>query len=49
MRHDYWSREELEVYCDNPNQLISRANEMRYEMLRGFFRRLKERFFAALG
>lgn len=31
---EYWSREEIEAYCENPNLLIAKANELRRKILR---------------
>lgn len=30
---EYWSREEIETYCENPNLLIAKANELRRKIL----------------
>jgi hypothetical protein len=34
---EYWSREEIEVYCDNPNLLIAKVNELRGKIIRDLF------------
>lgn len=34
MYTEYWSREEIEIYCDNPNLLIAKANELRSKIIR---------------
>ena len=31
---EYWSREEIEEYCENPNLLIAKANELRRQIIR---------------
>lgn len=31
---EYWSREEIEVYCENPNLLIAKVNELRSRVIR---------------
>lgn len=46
MAVEYWSQEDLEEYHDNPNIFIQRANEMRSEMIRDLFVRLKNRIMA---
>lgn len=34
---EYWSREEIEEYCENPNLLIAKANELRRKVIRDLF------------
>ena len=34
---EYWSREEIEEYCENPNLLIAKANELRSKVIRDLF------------
>lgn len=31
---EHWSREEIEEYCENPNMLISKVNELRSRAIR---------------
>ena len=31
---EYWSREEIEEYCENPNLLIAKAHELRRKVIR---------------
>ena len=31
---EYWSREEIEEYCENPNLLIAKAHELRSKVIR---------------
>lgn len=33
MHIEYWSQEEIKIYCENPNLLMSRVNDMRYQVL----------------
>jgi hypothetical protein len=34
---EYWSREEIEEYCENPDLLIAKANELRGNVIRDLF------------
>ena len=33
MHIEYWSREEIGAYCEHPNLLIAKANELRRKIL----------------
>lgn len=37
MYTEHWSREEIEEYCENPNLLIARANQLRNKIIRDLF------------
>ena len=41
MTVEYWSREEIKAYCENPNLLIARANQQRARMIRETLAQLK--------
>ena len=34
---EYWSREEIGEYCENPNLIIAKANELRGRIIRDLF------------
>ena len=45
---EYWSREEIEAYCENPNLLIAKANELRRKILLDLLVQAASRVTAAL-
>jgi hypothetical protein len=49
MAVEYWSQEELEMYYENPQLFIIRANKLRARMVYELLIRLKNSMASALG
>ena len=45
---EQWSQEEIEQYCENPNLLISKTNELRSRAIRELLVRLIRRMTSVL-
>jgi hypothetical protein len=45
---EQWSQEEIEQYCENPNLLISKTNELRSRVIRELLVRLIRRMTSVL-
>lgn len=48
MQIDYWTREEIKAYREDPNLLFSKVNELRYQVLSQLLRQLRDKIVSSL-